>query len=58
MSDDVVEILTCMADTSVVNLDSNLVRLRRSNLDILKTKGFTSLPGDGGLASDGLVWQC
>lgn len=43
-----------MADTSVGDLDSNLVGLGRSNLDVFKGQGLAGLPGNGGLASDGL----
>ena len=45
---------TCMADTSVMNLDADFVGLGRSNLDILDAQRLASLPGDGGLAGDGL----
>lgn len=47
--------LTCVADTSVVNLDTDLVSLGRSDLDVLDAQLLASLPGDGGLAGDGLV---
>lgn len=43
-----------VADTSVVNLDSDLTGLWWGNLNILESKVLASLPGDGGLASDGL----
>jgi hypothetical protein len=43
-----------VADTSVGDLDSNLVGLGRSNLDVFKGQGLAGLPGNGGLASDGL----
>lgn len=43
-----------MADTSVVNLDADLVGLGRSNLDVLDAQRLAGLPGDGGLAGNGL----
>lgn len=43
-----------MADTSVVDLDADLVGLGRSNLDVLDAQRLAGLPGDGGLAGDGL----
>lgn len=43
-----------MADTSVVNLNTDFVGLRRCNLDLLNAQVFAGLPGDGGLALDGL----
>lgn len=46
--------LTCVADTGVVDLDADLVGLGRGDLDILDGQLLTGLPGDGGLASDGL----
>lgn len=41
--------LTGVADTSVVNLDADLVRLGRSNLDILDRQRLTGSPGNGSL---------
>jgi hypothetical protein len=35
-----------VTDTSVVNLDAYLVRLGRSNLDVLNGQGLTSSPGN------------
>lgn len=46
---------TCVADTRVVNLNSDLVGLGRGDLDILDAQRLSSLPGNGGLASDGLL---
>lgn len=43
-----------MADTGIVDLDSDLVGLGRSNLDILDREVLAGLPGHGGLAGDGL----
>lgn len=48
---------TRVANTSVVNLDADLVGAGRSNLDILKGEFLASLPGDGGLAGNGLSFQ-
>jgi hypothetical protein len=45
----------CVANTSVVDLNSDLVGLRRSNLDILNGERLASLPGDGGLTGNGLA---
>lgn len=45
---------TCVADTGVVDFDTDLVGLGRGNFDILDAQGLTGLPGDGGLASNGL----
>ena len=43
-----------MADSCVVNFNSNFVGLGGSDLDILDAEGLASLPGDGGLTCDGL----
>lgn len=48
------EIRTCVADTRVVNFDSDLVSLRRGDLDVLNRKLLACFPSNGGLASDGL----
>ena len=45
---------TCVADTSVLDLNSDLVGLGRSHLDVLIAELLTGAPGDGSLASDGL----
>lgn len=45
-------LLTCMANSSVVNLNANLMSLWGSDLDGLKAQIFTCLPGHGGFASD------
>lgn len=45
---------TCVANTSVVDLDADLVSLGRSYLDIFNGKVLAGLPSDGGFASDGL----
>lgn len=45
----------CVADTCVVDLDTDFVSLGRSDLDILDGEVFAGFPGNGGLASDGLV---
>lgn len=44
-----------MAHASVVNLNSDLMSLRRGNFDVFDGKLLACLPGDGGLASNGLV---
>lgn len=44
-----------MANTSVVDLDTDLVGLGRSNFNVLDGQRLTGLPGDGGLTGDGLV---
>lgn len=44
-----------MADTGVIDLDSNFVGSRGRDLDFLDTQRFTSFPGNGGLALDGLL---
>ena len=44
-----------MADTSVVDLDSDLVGFGRGDLDILDAQVLAGLPGDGGLTGDCLV---
>lgn len=46
--------LTCVADAGVVDLDTDLIRLWRCDLDVLDAQLLASLPGHGGLASDGL----
>ena len=46
---------TCVANTSVVNLDTDLVGLGRSNFNVLNGERLTGLPGNGGLTGDGLV---
>lgn len=43
-----------MADTSVVNLNTDFVGLRGCHLDLLNAQVLAGLPGDGGLALDGL----
>lgn len=43
-----------MTDSSVVDLDTNFVGLGRRNLNLFDAQGLASLPGDGGLALDGL----
>lgn len=40
---------TCVADTCVVDLDTDLVGLGRRNLDILDGEGLSGGPGNGGL---------
>lgn len=45
-----IEIRTRVADTSVEDLDTDLVGLRRSDLDIFDGKWLASFPGDGGLS--------
>jgi hypothetical protein len=45
-----VEIRTCVADTSVEDLNTDLVGLWRSDLDIFDRKGLTGFPGDSGLS--------
>ena len=38
--------LTGVADTSVVNLNAHLMRLGRSNLDVLNGQGLAGGPGN------------
>jgi len=45
---------TCVADASVVDLDTDFMRLRRCNFDLLDREVLAGLPGNGGLAFDGL----
>jgi hypothetical protein len=45
-------VLTCVANASVVDLNTDLVSLRGGNLDILNAKLLASFPGHSGLASD------
>jgi hypothetical protein len=45
----------CVANTSVVDLNSDLVGLGRSNLDVLNGERLAGLPGDGGLTGNGLA---
>lgn len=40
-----------MADTSVVNLNADLVGLRWGYFDVLEGEVLASFPGDGGLAA-------
>jgi hypothetical protein len=40
----------CVADTSVEDLNTDLVGLWRSDLDIFDRKGLTGFPGDSGLS--------
>jgi hypothetical protein len=49
------ESITCVANTSVVDLDTDLVGLGRSNLNVLNGQRLTGLPGDSGLAGNGLA---
>jgi hypothetical protein len=44
-----------VANTSVVDLNSDLVGLGRSNLDVLNGERLAGLPGDGGLTGNGLA---
>ena len=41
-------------DAGVVNLDSHLVSLGRSDFNVLDAQVLSGLPSHGGLASDGL----
>lgn len=41
-----------MADTGVVNLNAHLVRLGRSNFDILNREGLAGAPGDRSLSME------
>ncbi len=41
-----------MANTSVVDLNADLVRSWRQDLDILKRQLFAGFPGDGSLAGN------
>lgn len=43
-----------MADTCVVDLDTDFVGLWGSDLNVFNGQVLAGLPGDGGLASDGL----
>jgi len=45
----------CVANTSVVDLDTDLVGLGRSNFNVLNGERLTGLPGNGGLTGDGLA---
>jgi len=45
----------CVANTSVVDLNSDLVGLGRSDLDILNGERLAGLPGDGGLTGNGFA---
>lgn len=45
----------CVANTCVVDLDTDFVGFRRGDLNVLDGQVLASLPGNGGLASDGLV---
>ena len=45
---------TCVAHSGVVDLNADLVRLGRRDLDILDAQLLAGLPGDGGLASNRL----
>jgi hypothetical protein len=45
----------CVANTSVVDLNSDLVGLGGSNLDILNGERLAGLPGNGGLTGNGLA---
>lgn len=47
-------LLTRVANTGIVNLNADLVGLGGSDLDILNGQVLAGLPGDGGLAGDGL----
>ena len=49
-----IRVATCVADTGVVDLDPDLARLGRRDLDVLDAQLLAGLPGDGGFASDGL----
>jgi hypothetical protein len=44
-----------VANASVVDLDTDFVSLRRSDLDVLNGEVLAGLPGDGGLAGDSLL---
>jgi hypothetical protein len=44
-----------VAHASVVDLNSDLVRLGRSNFDIFDGKLLAGFPGHGSLAGDGLL---
>lgn len=48
-------LLTCVADSAVVDLDPNLVSLRGCNLDILEAQALPGLPCHGCSAGDSLV---
>jgi hypothetical protein len=47
-------VCVCVADTGVIDLDSDLASLGSGNLDVLNGQVLASLPGDGSLASNGL----
>lgn len=47
--------LTCMADSRVVDLDSDFMCLGRRDLDVLYAQVFASFPCYRGLASNSLT---
>ena len=47
--------LTCVADTSVVDLNAHLMSLRGSDLNVFNAQLLASLPGDSGLAGNSLT---
>lgn len=46
---------TCVANASIVDLNPDLMRLRRSNFNIFDGKVLAGFPGNGSLARNGLV---
>lgn len=46
-----------MADTSVVDLNADLVGARRGNLNVFDAQLLAGLPGDGSLAGNGLFLE-
>lgn len=47
--------LTCVADSGVVDLDSDFMCLGRCDLDVLYAQLFAGFPCYGGLASNRLI---
>jgi len=46
-----------VADTSVGNLDTDLMGAGRENLNVLDREGLASFPGNGGLTSDSFTFS-
>lgn len=46
------QLLTCVANSSVVDLDAHFVSLRRCDFNVLETQVFAGLPCHSGFASN------